>query len=216
MVRQNLSGRKFHRLTVLYRTVGRSGWWDCRCDCGGTTSVSTGNLNRGTTKSCGCAVDGSWSKTHGMYGTAEYEAWSSAIDRCRNTKNSKYPIYGGRGIRMCDEWQKSFQAFFDELGPRPSPGHSLDRIDGNKGYQPGNCRWATLSEQNSNRRNGRRWIVFGVEYPSGPSAAAAHGVTAQTISEWCLGRKVKGVRRPPRPGCSAPPLYEDNCLQEIS
>ena len=90
---------------------------------------------------------------HGMYGATEYNAWASIKARCYNPKNSGYCRYGGRGIKMYGPWIKDFQAFFDYIGRKPTPEHSLDRIDNNRGYEPGNIRWATKKEQCRNRRD---------------------------------------------------------------
>ncbi len=95
------------------------------------------------------ALNGRYS--HGGSYSPEYQAWKRAKQRCHNPKNPKYPIYGGRGITMCDLWRRSFQDFFDHIGPIPSPKHTLDRKNTNKGYEPGNVRWATYKEQNNNR-----------------------------------------------------------------
>lgn len=87
---------------------------------------------------------------------AEYQAWIDMRRRCYNPKNAAYEWYGGRGITVCNDWQSSFAAFFEHIGPRPSADHSLDRIDVNLGYAPGNVRWATRKDQNNNRSNSRK------------------------------------------------------------
>ncbi len=93
---------------------------------------------------------------HGMHKTPEYRAWGSMIDRCHNENSTSYDRYGARGIYVCDEWIKSFKSFFDSVGPRPTPKHSIDRINNELGYVYGNCRWATVEVQISNRRNTRK------------------------------------------------------------
>src|SRR5690606_36132486 len=77
----------------------------------------------------------------------EYQTWLRIKKRCHNPLDKSYPQYGGRGIEVCQEWRESFQAFLRDMGPRPSPHHSIDRLDGTKGYSPDNCRWATKEEQ---------------------------------------------------------------------
>lgn len=91
----------------------------------------------------------------------EYAAWADMIQRCHNCGNRRYAAYGGRGITVCDRWRNSFAAFISDMGPRPSPGHSLDRIDNNRGYEPSNCRWATMKTQGRNRCTNRLLTVNG-------------------------------------------------------
>lgn len=91
-------------------------------------------------------------RRHGMTGTPEYNAWLKMRKRCGNPKDKAYRNYGARGIHVCPEWQRSFEAFFAHVGPKPSPDLSIDRIDNDRGYEPGNVRWADTSTQNRNRR----------------------------------------------------------------
>lgn len=91
--------------------------------------------------------------THGLSNTPEYRTWTAVITRCYNKNFIKYKNYGGRGIVMCDRWRSSFENFIEDMGPKPTPEHSLDRLDNNKGYYKDNCRWATPKEQSRNRRN---------------------------------------------------------------
>ena len=147
-------GLRFNMLVVLRETRKpgvRGRFYVCRCDCGAEAVAYGGHLRAGGRKSCGCALAAS-KRTHGMSRTPEYKAWDGARARCNNPANRKYPLYGGRGIRMADEWLHSFSAFIAEVGPRPSLKHSLDRKDNDRGYEPGNVRWATTREQNINRR----------------------------------------------------------------
>jgi hypothetical protein len=92
-------------------------------------------------------------RTHGMSGTKEHKAWHNMKSRCKGKKRLDYVYYGGRGIKVCKQWQNDFMAFYGHIGPAPSPDHSVDRIKNNEGYKPGNVRWATRSQQNKNRRN---------------------------------------------------------------
>jgi hypothetical protein len=96
--------------------------------------------------------DNTYAVKHGRHATPEYQAWRSAINRCEREKDPNFHRYGGRGIIMCPEWRSNFMAFFEHMGERPSKDHSLDRIDTNGNYEPGNCRWATRSEQQRNKR----------------------------------------------------------------
>lgn len=137
---------------------------DVRCDCGTEKSVSRTSMHIGTSLSCGC-----WSAerasivnaTHRMTGTPEYIAWSSMKDRCNDPLDKGYYRYGGRGIRVCDEWMESFASFMASVGPRPGPEYSIDRINNDGNYEPGNCRWATRKEQCRNRSSCRMLTYLG-------------------------------------------------------
>lgn len=157
----DLLGQRFGRLLVVALS-GSNGQgkalWQCRCDCGQEIITEGKALRSGHTQSCGCwrqYVTGEYSRTHGMSGTMEHKSWKAAKQRCLNPKDASYNEYGGRGITMCQEWADSFEAFYAHIGLRPK-GCSLDRIDNEKGYEPGNVRWATKVIQNNNRRK-RRW-----------------------------------------------------------
>ena len=149
----DMTGEVYGRLTVLER-VGNK--WLCRCECGNTTKPHRRDLRRGNTKSCGCGAQENRmlhrdQTTHGMEGTPEYHSWQAMKARSLNPNNPAYPRYGGRGITVWPGWVHDFVAFYEHIGPRP-PGHSLDRIDNDGNYEPGNVRWATASEQAFNRR----------------------------------------------------------------
>lgn len=161
-------GAVFGRLTVFsgpFKIRDRGGRnrskWICRCKCGSEVGVDHWQLLKGT-RSCGClqreaaAVLGRSIKKHGesVHGgqSPEYRIWHGMIQRCHNKNDQAYPGYGGRGITVCEEWRSSYVAFLAYIGRRPSPSHSIDRIDNNAGYHPGNVRWATKQEQARNTR----------------------------------------------------------------
>lgn len=153
----DLTGKRFGRLTVvaLAENIGGKRGWQCKCDCGSAPVVRHDHLAGGRVVSCGChraAASGARNRTHGRSRTAEYRIWRNMLNRCHWDKWPEWHLYGGRGITVCDEWRASFEAFFVHMGERPTSTHSIDRIDGNKGYEPGNCRWATPTEQARNTR----------------------------------------------------------------
>ena len=102
---------------------------------------------------------------HGLSDTPEYAAWTEMRNRCNNPRHKRAKYYSARGIKVCARWNSSFDAFYEDMGKRPSPQHSLDRIDNNKGYEPGNCRWATWTEQSRNRSITRLVEAFGKKKP---------------------------------------------------
>lgn len=155
----DLTGRKFERLTVLKKSGKRGAkiLWECICECGATHFATTSDLNYGSVKSCGCLLSGKTSRNarHGHSPRSgrqsqTYNSWRGMLDRCEKPNHISYPYYGGKGVTVCDRW-KSFENFLSDMGNRPS-GKTIDRINSDGNYEPSNCRWATIAEQNRNRK----------------------------------------------------------------
>lgn len=181
---EDLTGRKFGRLTVISRigtnNLGKATWL-CKCDCGKETVVTTGELKSGNTKSCGC-YNKEKRKTnnlvHGKRKEKIYKVWANMKARCTNESVSEYKNYGGRGITVCDEWRNSFIAFYEwAMANGYNENLQIDRKDVNGNYEPSNCRWVTRKENCNNRTN---------------SHYITHNGETHTISEWA---RIKGIKR---------------------
>lgn len=165
--RKDRIGQKFGswevlRLSHITPSPQYRPYWVCRCVCGVERAIEWDSLRRGASKSCGCVAAEVAHKRFLKHGYAqsrrdnrnqrrEYESWCQAKNRCYVQTNRSYANYGGRGIRMCDEWRSSFETFLRDMGPRPE-GRSLGRINNEGHYEPGNCRWETPKQQAQNRR----------------------------------------------------------------
>lgn len=190
----NLVGRKYNRLTVLSfvgRNKHKQRLYECRCDCGTTLTVVSGNLSEGCTHSCGCyrkEISSENQKKHGeCRRTKEYSTWRGMRQRCNDPKNIGFKNYGGRGIKVCDRWN-IYQNFIGDMGRAPSKKHSIDRIKNDMDYGPGNCKWATKLEQaNNTRRN--KMIEYNGEIKSLPDWCRSLNLNYRMVASRIYGYK---------------------------
>jgi len=186
----NFIGSKFGRWTVLgkgQRSPARVQLWHVKCECGIERQLPKHVLTSGDSQSCGCLrqeMHSNWNITHGAkrggHSTPEYSSWLSMKARCTNVYDPEFHNYGGRGISICENWLASFKAFLSDMGPRPNDS-TLDRIDVNGNYEPGNCRWATITTQTRNMRSNRR-MEFNGETLCLSEWAERYGLRSDCIS----------------------------------
>lgn len=170
------NGEQFSRLTVR-ETVKRpvmTTFCECVCECGVIIYVRPRDLKLGIVRSCGCLNKDTQRKRltemnrkHGCAPrgaqTSEYRVWAAMKSRCLNPNSTEYAFYGGRGIKVCRRWM-TFENFIADMGQKPSPKHSIDRLNSNGNYKPGNCKWSTHAEQDRNRRSNRNFTVNGMTF----------------------------------------------------
>lgn len=169
----DMTGKKFNRLTVVSRCYNHNRkfdrpMWNCICECGNKSIVSSPELINGIIMSCGCYIKELAKKIHTTHGyspqgnrSPEYKVWNSMKARCNQKEiNPNSRRYAEKGIKVCQRWLDSFENFLSDMGERPTPFHSIDRINGDGDYEPSNCKWATALEQGRNREN-NHWIEDG-------------------------------------------------------
>lgn len=188
---RDLTGMKFGRLTVISRAPNKKNHtkWNCICECGNSAIVDAYALTKGLTRSCGCLASETAAKllsTHGYSKTKLYSVYKAMRARCENPNTKHYEDYGGRGIFVCNEWKSNRVSFFkwaEENGYHE--GLSIDRIDVDGNYEPSNCRWITMQEQQLNKRTNRILTINGVSKPCKCWADEAH------ISDKTLDKRLR-------------------------
>lgn len=205
----SLVGQRFGRWTVIADGPTNSHFLRysvCRCDCGQEKTVQDGGLRNGKSQSCGCIQRERLIRritTHGLCRSPEYRVWASMISRCTIPHHHHFPSYGGRGIGVCSRWRDSFQAFYDDMGPRPSPKHTIDRTNNELGYFPENCRWVTWHIQALNKRSNRFLVLNGIKLTISEWAkklSLSHdALTKRVDSGWSEERILNTPPKPPMP-----------------
>jgi hypothetical protein len=164
-------------------------YWLYQCNCGNERVIRKDSVSSGSTKSCGCINR----RKEGFYFPKEYESWIGMKKRCLNINNHAYPSYGGRGIKICEEWIKDFAHFLADMGPCPTNKTSIDRINNEGNYEPSNCRWATHREQARNRKSNRYVSCYG-DTMLMSDFADKYGILKTTVSEAVKnGRSLESV-----------------------
>lgn len=181
-IKKNLTGIRSGKLLAL-EPIGRKGghvYYRCKCDCGGFKDLPSHHLSQGLVKSCGCLARKV--RFSGLNRSPEYQVWKLMMRRCYDPKMEGYHNYGGRGIAVCDRWKEDPRAFIENMGKRPSRRHSIDRIDTDGPYSPGNCKWSTPKEQARNTRKSV-WIEYRGQKRLLVEWADELGLAAGTIKE---------------------------------
>jgi hypothetical protein len=208
----DISGQRFGMLVVVDRAVPGPGGaqWNCLCDCGNAIVATSQRLRVGDKRTCGCSTTSLRAASLTKHGGAkiggavsgrhspEYSSWLHMNQRCTNERFEHYDRYGGRGIRVCDRWRNSFQNFLLDMGPKPTPRHTIEREDNDGHYEPGNCVWATRATQSANTSRAVLLTVDGVTL-SQKEWGERTGLGAKTIAHRLRrGKSAEEAVRAPR------------------
>lgn len=211
MAKIDMVGKRFGRLVVVSEATkdkARAVKWNCVCDCGNTVTVAGPDLRRGKSRSCGCYMRDKnrenrtkMNLTHGMTGTRIFKIWCGMKKRCYDPKQPAYKNYGGRGIKLCDEWLDFSKFYSWAMANGYTDELTIDRIDVNGNYEPSNCRWATHKEQNNNTRRSRL-LTYDGETLTLSQWSEKTGINHATLwdrlnSGWTVGEALEKVYRKP-------------------
>lgn len=198
---RDITNQRFGKLVAIkfQKREGKYTYWLCRCDCGNESIFRLGNLTSGDNRSCGCLrkeLTANKFRTHGLRQIPEYKTWSNIKNRCLNINTPDYEYYGARGITVCKEWIDSFEAFYNDMGPRPSLKHSIDRINNDLGYYKENCRWATKKEQCNNQRSNVKIINTETNeiFNTIVAAAKANNINKKTLWFMLNGKSTNNTK----------------------
>ena len=198
---KDMSGYRFGRLVITKKTGSNEkgcAVWECICDCGNVVHKSGELLRRGFIKSCGCLyeeVSKQGNPKHNKSNTRIYRIWSEMKRRCLNPNDARYRNYGGRGIKVCNEWLHDFQAFYDwAMSHGYTDNLTIDRIDNDGNYEPSNCRWTTYKQQANNTSN-NHFLTYNGETHTISEWSMITGIKSQTISNrirrgWSIERSL--------------------------
>ena len=210
-IAQSFQPETFGRLTTIgprFLLPAHTAFQVCVCSCGQSAIIKYSSLKSGRTRSCGClqkiaaTATGKANTTHGRTHTKEYASWTDMKTRCLNPNSARYPDYGGRGIRICGRWldpRHGFTNFLDDIGLKPHVGYEIERDDVNGNYEPSNCRWASVKEQNRNTRR-NRMLTFNGKTQCVFAWAEEYGIRPKTLWSrlhrgWDLGRALGVLSR---------------------
>jgi len=197
---------RFGRLTIIKRTGldETSKYYKpmvlCLCDCGKEIIKNLYDITSGHTKSCGCLRDEGRKPIHGMTKSPEWNTWCHIKQRCYDKNAKDFKRYGGRGIKMCDKWLNSFEAFFSDMGHRPFPNYTIERINNNGNYEPKNCAWIHHDKQALNRRN-NTIIYYNGQYLTigewNTKMGFPHGLISQRLNKlgWSVNKSLSTPHR---------------------